>query len=220
MMIVSPSILSADFSQLKEQLQIVEKSKAKWIHVDVMDGHFVKNITFGTDILKAVKSSTSLFTDVHFVISDPEYYSDIFIDAGADGITFHLDAVNDVERSMKLIRHIKSRNVQAGITLRPETPVTEYLPYLKYVDLVLVMSIKPGFGGQKFREDAVEKIRWLYELRKKENYNYLIQVDGGINKDTGKICTQAGADVLVAGSYVFKNDIIKAVDSLYEYQMN
>lgn len=215
-MIISPSILSADFSQLKEQLQVVEKSKAKWIHVDVMDGHFVKNITFGIDILKAVKRSTSLFTDVHFVISDPEYYSDLFIDAGADGITFHLDAINDVDRSLKLIRHIKSRNVQAGITLRPETPVTEYLPYLKEVDLVLVMSIKPGFGGQKFRQDAVEKVRWLYELRKKEKYNYLIQVDGGINRDTGKECTQAGADILVAGSYVFKNDIVKAVDSLLQ----
>ncbi len=215
-MIISPSILSADFSKLEQQLQTVEKSKAKWIHIDVMDGHFVKNITFGIDIFKAVKRSTSLFTDVHFVISNPEYYADIFINEGADGITFHLDAVDDVDRNLKLIKYIKSHDVQAGITLRPETPVTEYLPYLKEADLVLVMSIEPGFGGQKFRKDAVEKIRWLYEIRKKEKYNYLIQVDGGINQETGKLCAQAGADVLVSGSYVFKNDIIKAVDSFFE----
>ena len=215
-MIVAPSILSADFSRLGDQLKEVENSNAEWIHFDVFDGHFVPNISFGTDVLKAVKKSTSMYVDVHLVISDPEYYSDIFMDAGADGITFHLDAVNNIEKSLALIKKIKSRGKKVGITLYPEVDVHEYLPYLDEVDLALVMSIKPGFGGQPFREDAIERIKWLDDLRKKHNYHYLFQVDGGINGDTGKRCAEAGADVLVAGSYVFKNDIAEAVDSLYQ----
>ncbi len=215
-MIVAPSILSADFSRLGDQLKEVENSNAEWIHFDVFDGHFVPNISFGTDVLKAVKKSTSMYVDVHLVISDPEYYSDIFMDAGADGITFHLDAVNNIEKSLALIKKIKSRGKKVGITLYPEVDVHEYLPYLDEVDLALVMSIKPGFGGQPFREDAIERIKWLDDLRKKHNYHYLIQVDGGINGETGKRCAEAGADVLVAGSYVFKNDIAEAVDSLYQ----
>ena len=215
-MIVAPSILSADFSRLGDQLKEVENSNAEWIHFDVFDGHFVPNISFGTDVLKAVKKSTSMYVDVHLVISDPEYYSDIFMDAGADGITFHLDAVNNIEMSLALIKKIKSRGKKVGITLYPEVDVHEYLPYLDEVDLALVMSIKPGFGGQPFREDAIERIKWLDDLRKKHNYHYLIQVDGGINGETGKRCAEAGADVLVAGSYVFKNDIAEAVDSLYQ----
>lgn len=150
-MIVAPSILSADFTNLKEQLQEVEKSGAQWVHFDVMDGHFVKNITFGTDIMKAVKESTKMYVDAHLVVSDPEYYADIFMDAGADGITFHLDAINNIERSLALIKKVKKRGKQVGITLYPEVDVHEYLPYLEDVELVLVMSIKPGFGGQHFR---------------------------------------------------------------------
>ena len=215
-MIVAPSILSADFSQLGNQLKEVEKSNAEWIHFDVFDGHFVPNISFGTDVLKAVKKSTDMYVDVHLVISDPEYYSDIFMDAGADGITFHLDAINNIEKSLALIKKIKAKGKKVGITLYPEVDVHEYLPYLDEVDLALVMSIKPGFGGQPFREDAIDRIKWLDDLRKKHNYHYLIQVDGGINGETGKRCAEAGADVLVAGSYVFKNDIVKAVDSLYQ----
>ena len=214
-MIVAPSILSADFSQLGNQLKEVEKSKAEWIHFDVFDGHFVPNISFGTDILKAVKKSTNMYVDVHLVVSDPEYYSDIFMDAGANGITFHLDAVNNIEKSLALIKKIKAKGKKVGVTLYPEVDVHEYLPYLDEVDLALVMSIKPGFGGQPFREDAIDRIKWLDNIRKKHNYHYLIQVDGGINEKTGKQCAAAGADVLVAGSYVFKNDIAKAVDSLY-----
>ncbi|WP_288229883.1 ribulose-phosphate 3-epimerase [uncultured Faecalicoccus sp.] len=214
-MIVAPSILSADFSNLEKQLKEVEDSNAEWIHFDVMDGHFVKNITFGTDVLHAVKKSVNMYIDAHLVVSDPEYYADIFMDAGADGITFHLDAINNIERSLSLIKKIKDRGVNVGITLYPEVDLHEYLPYLTEVDLVLVMSIKPGFGGQKFRQDAVERVKWLDELRKNHNYTYRIQVDGGINAETGKLCAEAGADILVAGSYVFKNDIKSAVDSLY-----
>lgn len=213
-MIIAPSILSADFTQIKEQLNQVEKSRAKWVHFDVMDGNFVKNLTFGPDILKAVKRSTSLFIDVHLVITNPEYFADIFIDAGADSITFHLDAMNDVKRNLALIRHIRSKKIKAGITLRPEMDVSNYEPYLAETDIALVMSIKPGFGGQPFQNNALEKIKRLYNLRKEKKYNYMIQVDGGINQNTGKQCADAGADILVAGSYVFKNDIKKAVDSL------
>jgi ribulose-phosphate 3-epimerase len=213
-MIVAPSILSADFTNLKEQLQEVEKSGAQWVHFDVMDGHFVKNITFGTDIMKAVKESTKMYVDAHLVVSDPEYYADIFMDAGADGITFHLDAINNIERSLALIKKVKKRGKQVGITLYPEVDVHEYLPYLEDVELVLVMSIKPGFGGQPFREDAISRIAWLDRMRKEHNYHYQIQVDGGINGETGKRCADAGADILVAGSYVFKNNIPEAVQSL------
>ena len=213
-MIVAPSILSADFTNLKEQLQEVEKSGAQWVHFDVMDGHFVKNITFGTDIMKAVKESTKMYVDAHLVVSDPEYYADIFMDAGADGITFHLDAINNIERSLALIKKVKERGKQVGITLYPEVDVHEYLPYLEDVELVLVMSIKPGFGGQPFREDAISRIAWLDRMRKEHNYHYQIQVDGGINGETGKRCADAGADILVAGSYVFKNNIPEAVESL------
>ena len=215
-MIVAPSILSADFSRLGDQLKEVEKSHAQWIHFDVFDGHFVPNISFGTDVLKAVKSSVKMYVDVHLVISDPEYYSDIFMNAGADGITFHLDAVNSIEKSLALINKIKARGKKVGITVYPEADMHEYLPYLDEVDLALVMSIKPGFGGQPFREDAIERIEWLNDLRKKHNYHYLIQVDGGINAETGGQCAKAGADVLVAGSYVFKNNIPEAVDTLYK----
>lgn len=215
-MIVAPSILSADFSRLGDQLKEVEKSNAEWIHFDVFDGHFVPNISFGTDILKAVKNSVNMYVDVHLVVSDPEYYADIFMDAGADGITFHLDAVNNIERSLALIKKIKERGKKVGITLYPEVDMHEYLPYLDEVDLALVMSIKPGFGGQPFREDAINRIKWLSDLREKHNYHYLIQVDGGINADTGNQCAEAGADVLVAGSYVFKNNISNAVDTLYK----
>lgn len=164
--------------------------------------------------MKADKESTKMYVDAHLVVSDPEYYADIFMDAGADGITFHLDAINNIERSLALIKKVKKRGKQVGITLYPEVDVHEYLPYLEDVELVLVMSIKPGFGGQPFREDAISRIAWLDRMRKEHNYHYQIQVDGGINGETGKRCADAGADILVAGSYVFKNNIPEAVQSL------
>ncbi len=213
-MIISPSLLSADFAQIKDQLKQIECSKAKWIHYDVMDGNFVKNLTFGPSILKAIRQSTSLFIDVHLVITNPACFTDAFIDAGADGITFHLDAMSNVNQNLALIRYIKSKNIKAGITLRPEIDVSNYEPYLAETDIALVMSIEPGFGGQPFQYSALEKIKWLYNIRKEKHYNYLIQVDGGINQSTGRQCTEAGADILVAGSYVFKNNINDAVNSL------
>lgn len=215
-MIVSPSILSADFSRLGQQLKEIEDAGAEWVHFDVFDGNFVKNISFGPDIMRAVKRSTSLYVDTHLVVNDPEFYASVFLDAGANGITFHLDAINDVDRSMRLIESIKARGAKAGIVLNPEANVREYLPFLDQVDLVLVMSIIPGFGGQPFREDTVERVTWLDDYRNNHDFSYLIEVDGGINAETGKRCADAGADALVAGSYVFKNDVKQAIASLHE----
>ena len=209
----SCSLMCMNLLDVKHEIEFLN-TKADFYHVDIMDGHFVKNITFGTDIMKAVKESTKMYVDAHLVVSDPEYYADIFMDAGADGITFHLDAINNIERSLALIKKVKKRGKQVGITLYPEVDVHEYLPYLEDVELVLVMSIKPGFGGQPFREDAISRIAWLDRMRKEHNYHYQIQVDGGINGETGKRCADAGADILVAGSYVFKNNIPEAVQSL------
>lgn len=214
-MIVSPSILSVDFSRLGQQLKEIEDAGAEWVHFDVFDGNFVKNISFGPDVMRAVKRSTSLYVDTHLVVNDPEFYASVFLDAGANGITFHLDAINDVDRSMRLIESIKARGAKAGIVLNPEANVREYLPFLDQVDLVLVMSIIPGFGGQPFREDTVERVTWLDDYRNNHDFSYLIEVDGGINAETGKRCADAGADALVAGSYVFKNDVRQAIASLH-----
>lgn len=213
-MIVSPSILSADFSCLGDQLQAVEQAGAQWIHFDVFDGNYVKNISFGPDVLKAVKKSTNMFIDTHLVVNDSEYYADVFMDAGSDNITFHIDAINDIPRSVKLIEKVKAQGKSVGVTLNPETDVREYLPFVDMVDLVLVMSIKPGFGGQSFRDDAIPRIEWLNRLRTEHSYSFSIEVDGGINGGTGRVCAEAGADILVAGSFVFKGDIAQRVSML------
>lgn len=214
-MIISPSLLSADFTNLTEQLKEVEESQATWIHFDVMDGHFVKNLTFGPDILNAVKRCSNLFRDVHLMITDPAEFIDPFIQAGAELITFHLDAVNDTDKAKKIISELHRKGVKAGITLRPSVPLEHFLPFLDQVDLVLVMSVEPGFGGQSFMPDALDRIRWLKQQRETMNVHYLIEVDGGVNQETGKQCLEAGADVLVAGSYVFKHNIKEAVQSLW-----
>ncbi|MGG5316107.1 ribulose-phosphate 3-epimerase [Enterococcus sp. AZ072] len=213
-MLVAPSILSADFRDLKSQLEEVEAGGADWIHFDVFDGNFVKNISFGVDVLKAVKKVSNLLIDVHLVITDPEYFVDVFMDAGADSITFHLDSMNDVDRSMALVKKIKARGKQVGVTISPEIDTADYLPFLPYVDIALVMSIVPGFGGQPFQDSALEKIAWLKNQRLEHGYSYIIQVDGGINQTTGMLCKEAGADCLVAGSFVFGDNMAKAIQSL------
>lgn len=215
MIIVAPSVLSLDYSRFEQQMRDLHASKAQWLHFDVMDGHFVPNLTFGPDILKAFRKASHLFLDVHLMVEDPEFFSDVFIDAGAQMITFHTEALdNDPQRIMNLIRKIKGRGVKAGLTVKPNTPVETLLPYIDQVDLFLIMSVEPGFGGQSFIPQSLEKIATLRKLIDQQQASALIEVDGGINGHTGQLCKQAGVDVLVAGSYVFKDDIIAAVDSL------
>lgn len=209
---IAPSLLSANFACLKQEIDKIEA--AQWIHYDVMDGHFVPNISFGYSILKDISKVTDKYLDVHLMISDPFKYVGNFIASNASLIVFHYEAVEENEID-KLIKHIKNNNVDVGIAIKPDTCQDVLKPFLSQLDLVLVMSVEPGFGGQTFNHSAIEKISKLVKLREENNYHYLIEVDGGINESTAKLCRQAGVDVLVAGSYVFNSDdYTKAIESL------
>ena len=209
---IAPSLLSANFACLKQEIDKIEA--AEWIHYDVMDGHFVPNISFGYSILNDISKVTDKYLDVHLMISDPFKYVDNFIASNASLIVFHYEAVEENEID-KLIKHIKNNNVDVGIAIKPDTCQDVLKPFLSQLDLVLVMSVEPGFGGQTFNHSAIEKISKLAKLREENNYHYLIEVDGGINESTAKLCRQAGVDVLVAGSYVFNSDdYTKAIESL------
>lgn len=214
MTIISPSILSLDFTQLNTQMEAVNASQAQWLHYDVMDGHFVPNLTFGPDILKAFRKLTDCELDVHLMITDPETYAPVFIKAGAQWLTFHYEAMENAEACRKLAKQLRQWGVKPGISIKPKTPVKVLKDLWQDFDLVLVMSVEPGFGGQQFDPSALEKIAQLRAWAQAENADLRIEVDGGINAETGKLCKQAGADVLVAGSYIFKNNIVDAVDSL------
>lgn len=214
MTIISPSILSLDFTQLNTQMEAVNASQAQWLHYDVMDGHFVPNLTFGPDILKVFRKLTDCELDVHLMITDPETYAPVFIEAGAQWLTFHYEAMENAEACRKLAKQLRQWGVKPGISIKPKTPVEVLKDLWQDFDLVLVMSVEPGFGGQQFDPSALEKIAQLRAWAQAENVDLRIEVDGGINAETGKLCTQAGADVLVAGSYIFKNNIVDAVDSL------
>lgn len=205
-MIISPSVLSLSYDRFNEQLNDLNES-VDWIHYDVMDGNFVPNISFGPDILKAFRRNTSLFLDVHLMVNDPGFYTDIFASAGADGITFHYESYNDLDKCLKLIDKIHGLYLKAGISIKPATNIDTIIPLLDKVDLVLVMSVEPGFGGQKFMADSLDKISQLDSFRKENNLNYLIQVDGGINDKNAFDVIQKGADCLVAGSFIFNGDI-------------
>jgi len=213
-MIISPSILSMDFSDMNGQLAQVEDSGAQWLHFDVMDGHFVRNLTFGPDLLKGVRKRSSLVMDVHIMVEDPAYFSEVFLNAGADGITFHIEACESTTQCHEILDSINKRGKRAGLSLRPQTPIEDLYPFLDKCGLILMMGVNPGFGGQAFIPETVDRIAKLRAEIDRRNLETLIEVDGGINAETGKLCKDAGADVLVAGSYVFKNDIREAVKSL------
>ncbi|MDY0177655.1 MAG: ribulose-phosphate 3-epimerase [Bacilli bacterium] len=202
--IIAPSILSADFLKLGEELERIEKAGADWVHFDVMDGHFVPNISFGIPVLKSIAHGHNLINDVHIMISDPKFYAPKFIAAGADYLTFHFEACKDVRECLEVIDLIHALGAKAGISFKPRTDVKKIVPLLRFLDLVLVMSVEPGFGGQQFMKDSVSKIVFLKDYKNNNpDAHYLIEVDGGINETTGQICRIAGADVLVAGSYIF-----------------
>lgn len=201
--LVAPSILSADFADLKNEMQKVTEAGADWLHVDVMDGNFVPNITIGMPVVKAVKPYAKVPLDVHLMIDRPERYIEQFVAAGSDYLTLHVESTTQLESSLKKIRAL---GCKAGITLRPGTPIEQVKLYLALVDLVLVMTVEPGFGGQSFMADQVTKISQLKKWRSEGLGSYLIEVDGGVAAGTAATCIQAGADVLVAGNAVFKGD--------------
>lgn len=201
MAIVAPSILAANFNNLLAEVKSV--SKAEFLHIDVMDGHFVPNISLGSVVYANLKGQVDMVFDVHLMISDPVKYASDFVNAGADYLTFHYEAVNDVK---SVINHFKGLGVKVGISIKPNTKVEVLEPFLNDLDLILIMSVEPGFGGQKFIASAIDKISYLHQEKSQNNYHYLIEVDGGINYETAKACVNAGCEVLVAGTYIFKSD--------------
>lgn len=212
--IVAPSILSLDYANVSEQLKQLNESKAEWLHFDVMDGHFVPNLTFGPDLLKGFKKCTDMVMDVHIMVEDPAFFSDVFLKAGADILTFHYEACKDEEEVRMICEKIHARHAKAGVSVKPGTPISVLDPLLDVIDVVLIMSVEPGFGGQSFMEDMLDKVRYIKKQIAEQNRSTLIEIDGGINADTAKLAKAAGVDVLVAGSYVFRNDIKAAVESL------
>lgn len=209
---VAPSILSANFNNLLAEINSCKG--ASYIHVDVMDGHFVPNITIGACVIKNLKNETKVPLDVHLMITDPYKYAPDFAKAGADIITFHYESDSDIKETIKLIKDL---GCKVGISIKPKTSVDVLKPYLKDVDLILVMSVEPGFGGQSFMPCALEKIETLAKWKKDEGFDYLIEVDGGINKDTSLLVSKAGCEIVVAGTYIFKAiDRIKTINYLKE----
>ena len=215
MRIVAPSILSADFGNLERDIKMIDRSEAEWVHIDVMDGVFVPNISFGFPLMKPIRKATAKVLDVHLMIVEPERYVKRFVEAGADYVTFHLEACVDPRAA---IAEIKATGAKAGVSIKPATPVEAVFDYLDELDMVLVMSVEPGFGGQSFMPDPLDKVRALRREIDKKGYNCLIEIDGGISASNAREVFDVGVNVIVAGSSVFNaenqeqaiTDILKA----------
>lgn len=210
--IVSPSILAADYGKLAEEITKVTDAGAEYIHIDVMDGHFVPNISIGVPVVASIRKVTSAVFDCHLMISNPIDYIDAFVKAGADLISFHVESNSDISETIK---KITSANKKAALVVKPNTPINLVFPYLKDISMVLVMTVEPGFGGQSFMEDMLPKVTALREEIERQGLNVDIQVDGGVDNITASACKDAGANVLVAGSYIFKSpDVKEAINIL------
>lgn len=210
--IISPSILAADYGKLAEEIIKVVNAGAEYVHIDVMDGHFVPNISIGVPVVQSIRKVTDAVFDCHLMISDPIDYVDAFIKAGADLISFHVESNSDVSATIK---KITSANKKAALVVKPKTPIDVVYPYLKDISMVLVMTVEPGFGGQSFMSDMLPKIKSLRQEIERQGLNVDIQVDGGVDNETASLCKDAGANVLVAGSYIFKSaDIKEAINVL------
>ena len=210
--IVSPSILAADYGKLAEEITKVTEAGAQYIHIDVMDGHFVPNISIGVPVVQSIRKVTNAVFDCHLMISNPIDYIDAFVKAGADLISFHVESNSDIGQTIK---KITSANKKAALVVKPNTPINVVFPYLKDISMVLIMTVEPGFGGQSFMHDMLPKVTELRHEIEKQGLNVDIQVDGGVDDTTATLCKKAGANVLVAGSYIFKSpDVKKAIELL------
>jgi len=212
--IISPSILGGSFSNMEKTILEINESKAEYIHFDVMDGDFVPNLTFGPQFISNLRSHSNKVFDVHLMIKRVQKFVDDYIKAGSDIISFHIEIEDDIR---SLISKIKKNNVKCGIAIKPKTPWDKIEPYLDDIDQVIVMTVEPGFGGQVFMNDQIKKIKKISEYIKSNNLDVKIEIDGGINYETGKTCLEVGANILVAGSFLFKQeDLIKATNSLFD----